>query len=78
MKHKKYHETEIHFVIMHNTKTGQFEIDYDGTQYWVRSLFQPNSQTWCCDCGEYIKDNSIAVYLTRTKLHKMFRSRNND
>ena len=78
MKHKKSHETEIHIVIIHNVKKDTFEIDYDGTQYWIRSLFDPNSQTWCFECGEYVKDNNTAIYLTRNKLNKLFGRTNND
>lgn len=78
MKHKKSHETEIHIVIIHNVKKDTFEIDYDGTQYWIRSLFDPNSQTWCFECGEYVKDNNTAIYLTRNKLNNLFGRINND
>lgn len=77
-RHRKSHDTEIHFVIIHKVKRDEFEIDYDGTQYWIRSLFEPNSQTWCNDCEEFVKDSSTAVQITRMKLNHLFGRRHND
>lgn len=78
MRHRKSHDTEIHFVIIHKVKRDEFEIDYDGTQYWIRSLFEPNSQTWCNDCGEYVKDSQAKIYTTQNKLNDLFGRRHND
>ena len=76
MTHKKSHDTEIHYVVVYNVANDVFKVDSDGTQYWIRTLFQPNCQTWCNDCVDYVKDSTLTVAKAERKLTKLFGGRN--
>ena len=53
---------ETHFVVVYNHDTKQYSFDGDGTREWIRRLFEPESNTWSDEDGDFI-GNDIA-YVT--------------
>ena len=43
-----------HFVVTVDSETGDVHFDYDGSREWIRRLFEPETNTYDCEDGEYI------------------------
>jgi hypothetical protein len=43
-----------HLVVAYNHDTKTFWFDGDGSREWIRSLFEPETNTWSDEQGEFI------------------------
>lgn len=43
-----------HFVVMVDSETGKVHFDYDGSREWIRRLFEPETNTYDTEDGEYV------------------------
>jgi hypothetical protein len=43
-----------HLVVSYNHDTKTFTFDGDGSREWIRSLFDPATNTWSDEQGEYV------------------------
>lgn len=46
----------VSLVVEVNVETGTIRVDGDGSREWIRSLFEPQTNTFDTDSGEYVED----------------------
>jgi len=59
-----------HFVVMVDSETGGVYFDYDGSREWIRRLFEPETNTYDCEDGEFVP---VAPYIEETALNALER-----
>jgi len=48
----------VNLVVEIDTESGLIRFDGDGSREWIRSLFQPETNTYDQDLGEYVQDEA--------------------
>lgn len=46
----------VNLVVEIDTETGMIRFDGDGSREWIRGLFQPETNTYDTELGEYVVD----------------------
>ena len=45
---------ETHLVVKYDHESKTFSFDGDGSREWIRTLFEPETNTWSDEQGDYI------------------------
>lgn len=48
----------VNLVVEIDTESGLIRFDGDGSREWIRSLFDPQTNTYDQDLGEYVQDET--------------------
>lgn len=51
---------QTHLVVAYNHDTKTFTFDGDGSREWIRTLFEPETNTWSDEQGEFIAVSKTA------------------
>lgn len=67
---------QTHIVVIYDHTTKSFYYDEDGTEVWIRNLFEPPSNTWCDKEQDYVGGDDKLLAIAVSKFLKLLKGKN--